>query len=135
MKRGLFIILFTAVVLLFGAPEKAQAAVASIDLQTESDTVRVGEEFEVTLWINVQPAEGESPQAAIIGDFEAYLIYNADVMEFVTAPSCITGGAGAGMLRIADIGVLRISWHNIANLTCCMGHTGQVKMTCVSINT
>lgn len=89
-------------VLVFGAPERAQAAMASIDLQTESDTVRVGEEFEVTLWINVQPAEGESPQAAIIGDFEAYLIYNADVMEFVTAPSCITGGAG--MLRIADMG-------------------------------
>lgn len=89
-------------VLIFGAPEQAQAAMASIDLQTESDTVRVGDEFEVTLWINVQPAEGESPQAAIIGDFEAYLIYNADVMEFVTAPSCITGGAG--MLRIADMG-------------------------------
>lgn len=102
MKRGLFIILFAMAVLVFGAPERAQAAMASIDLQTESDTVRVGEEFEVTLWINVQPAEGESPQAAIIGDFEAYLIYNADVMEFVTAPSCITGGAG--MLRIADMG-------------------------------
>ncbi len=102
MKRGLFIILFAMAVLIFGAPEQAQAAMASIDLQTESDTVRVGDEFEVTLWINVQPAEGESPQAAIIGDFEAYLIYNADVMEFVTAPSCITGGAG--MLRIADMG-------------------------------
>ena len=95
-------ILFAMAVLVFGAPETAQAAMASIDLQTESDTVRVGDEFEVPLWINVQPAEGESPQAAIIGDFEAYLIYNADVMEFVTAPSCITGGAG--MLRIADMG-------------------------------
>ena len=102
MKRGLLMILFAMAVLVFGAPETAQAAMASIDLQTESDTVRVGDEFEVTLWINVQPAEGESPQAAIIGDFEAYLIYNADVMEFVTAPSCITGGAG--MLRIADMG-------------------------------
>ena len=102
MKRGLFMILFAMAVLVFGAPETAQAAMASIDLQTESDTVRVGDEFEVTLWINVQPAEGESPQAALIGDFEAYLIYNADVMEFVTAPSCITGGAG--MLRIADMG-------------------------------
>ena len=102
MKRGLFIILFAMTVLWFGAPKQVQAAMSSIDLQTESDTVRVGDEFEVTLWINVQPAEGESPQAAIIGDFEAYLIYNADVMEFVTAPSCITGGAG--MLKIADMG-------------------------------
>ncbi|MBQ8315336.1 MAG: hypothetical protein IJX95_06300 [Lachnospiraceae bacterium] len=71
MKRGLFMILFAMAVLVFGAPETAQAAMASIDLQTESDTVRVGDEFEVTLWINVQPAEGESPQAAIIGDIEA----------------------------------------------------------------
>ena len=102
MKRGLFFILSVIAVLLLGAPETTQAAVATIDLQTENDTVRVDEEFEVTLWIQVQPAEGETPQAAIIGDFEAYLIYNADVIEFVTAPSCITGGAG--MLRISDMG-------------------------------
>jgi len=101
MKQGLFLLLF-AVMLLCGAPKTAQAAVATIELQTESDVVRVGEEFELTLWINVQPVEGETPQAAVIGDFEAYLIYNADVIEFVTAPSCITGGAG--MLRIADMG-------------------------------
>ncbi len=101
MKRGLFFALLTAVLLFFGT-ETAQAAVAMIDLQTEKEAVRVDEEFEVSLWINVQPAEGESPQAAVIGDFEAYLIYDADVIEFVTAPSCITGGAG--MLRIADMG-------------------------------
>lgn len=101
MKRGLFFIMLSAV-LWFGSTEPAQAAVATIDLQTEQESVRVGEEFEVTLWIQVQPAEGETAQAAVIGDFEAYLIYNADVMEFITAPSCITGGAG--MLRIADMG-------------------------------
>ena len=101
MKRGLFLIMLAAV-LWFGTVEPAQAAVATIDLQTEQESVRVGEEFEVTLWIQVQPAEGETAQAAVIGDFEAYLIYNADVMEFITAPSCITGGAG--MLRIADMG-------------------------------
>ncbi len=102
MKRGLVLVLLAAAVLLFGVPERVQAAVATIELQVESDTVRVNDEFEVTLWINVQPAEGESPQAAVIGDFEAYLIYNADVIEFVTAPSCFTGGAG--MLKIADMG-------------------------------
>jgi len=101
MKRGLFFIMLAAV-LLFGSAEPAQAAVATIELQAESETVRVDEEFEVTLWIQVQPTEGETAQAAVIGDFEAYLIYNADVMEFITAPSCITGGAG--MLRIADMG-------------------------------
>lgn len=101
MKRTLFFVLL-ATMLLFGATETAQAAVATIELQTASESVRVGEEFEVTLLISAQPTEGENPQAATIGDFEAYLIYNADVMEFVTAPSCITGGAG--MLRIADMG-------------------------------
>lgn len=91
-----------AVVLMLGTEETAQAAVATIDLQTESETVRVGDEFEVTLLITALPVADESPKAAIIGDFEAYLIYNADVLEFVTAPPCITGGAG--MLRIMDMG-------------------------------
>ncbi len=102
MKRVPVFVLLVFAALIFGAPKQAQAAVATIELQAESDAVRVGEEFEVTLWINVQPAEGESAQAAVIGDFEAYLIYNADVIEFVTAPSCFTGGAG--MLKISDMG-------------------------------
>lgn len=101
MKQGLFLLLF-ALVVGFGAAETAQAAVAAIELQAEEEVIRVGEEFEVTLTIRAQPAQDETPQAATIGDFEAYLMYNADVMEFVTAPSCITGGAG--MLRIADMG-------------------------------
>ena len=40
MKRGLFLILFALAVLWFGTPEQAQAAMASIDLQVESDTCR-----------------------------------------------------------------------------------------------
>lgn len=101
MKRGLFCILL-AVWLSIGTAETAQAAVATIELQTESETVKAGDEFEVTLSITAQPEEGETTQAAAIGDFEAFLLYDADVIEFVTAPSCITGGAG--MLRIADLG-------------------------------
>lgn len=101
MKRGLFFMLL-AVVLMLGTEETAQAAVATIELQAESETVRVDDEFEVTLLITALPVADESPKAAIIGDFEAYLIYNADVLEFVTAPPCITGGAG--MLRIMDMG-------------------------------
>lgn len=101
MKRGLFLVLL-AVVLLFGAEETAQAAVATIELQVENESVRVGDEFEVTLLISAIPGADESPKAALIGDFEAYLIYNADVIEFVTAPPCIMGGAG--MLRIMDMG-------------------------------
>ncbi len=102
MKRGLVFILLVATALFLRMPETAQAAVATIDLQVENEVVRVDEEFELTLWIQVQPTDGETPQAAIIGDFEAYLIYDADVIEFVTAPSCFTGGAG--MLKISDMG-------------------------------
>ena len=101
MKRGLFLILLAATVLL-GARETAQAAVATIELQTETEEIRVDDEFEVTLTITAQPLEGETAGSATIGDFEAHLMYDADIMEFVTAPSCITGGAG--MLRISDIG-------------------------------
>ncbi|MBQ9767285.1 MAG: cadherin-like beta sandwich domain-containing protein [Lachnospiraceae bacterium] len=101
MKRGLFLILLAATVLL-GARETAQAAVATIELQTEAEEIRVDDEFEVTLTITAQPLEGETAGDATIGDFEAHLMYDADIMEFVTAPSCITGGAG--MLRISDIG-------------------------------
>jgi len=101
MKRGLFFVLL-AVVLMLGTSETVQAAVATIELQAEEDVVRVGDEFEVTLLITALPVGDESPKAAMIGDFEAYLIYNADVIEFVTAPPCITGGAG--MLRIMDMG-------------------------------
>lgn len=101
MKRGLFFILL-AVTIWFGKGETAQAAVATIDLTTDAEMIRVGEEFEVILTISAQPTEGETVQAATIGDFEAHLLYDADIIEFITAPSCITGGAG--MLRIADIG-------------------------------
>ena len=101
MKQRLFFILLAAVCLL-GTAKTAQAAVATIELQTDKEVIRTDEEFEVSLLISAQPVDGETPQDAIIGDFEAYLIYNKDVMEFVTAPSCITGGAG--MLRIADMG-------------------------------
>lgn len=101
MKRVLFVILFAAM-FRFMPAETAQAAVATIELQTEAETIRVDEEFEVILLIEAQPAEGESAKAATIGDFEAHLIYDPDVMEFVTAPSCIMGGAG--MLRISDMG-------------------------------
>lgn len=101
MKRGLFWILLASV-LWFGAKETAQAAVATIELRTEAESVRVEDEFEVSLTITTQPLENETVRDATIGDFEAYLMYDAELMEFITAPACITGGAG--MLRISDIG-------------------------------
>lgn len=101
MKRGLFFVLLT-VIMLLGGNQKAEAAVATISLTTETETISVGDEFEVVLIISAQPTDGEALQEATIGDFEAHLLYDADIIEFVTAPSCITGGAG--MLRIADIG-------------------------------
>lgn len=102
MKRGIFLVLLVAGLWL--CPVKATlAAMATIQLTTPSETVRVDEEFEVSIIITSQPSEGESAKAAIIGDFEAFLLYDDSLFEFVTAASsCITGGGGN--LRIADFG-------------------------------
>lgn len=101
MKQGMFILLM-AVLLGIWPAASAEAAMAKIELQTESDVVHVDDEFELSIVITAQPSEGESAAAAIIGDFEAFLIYDDTIFEFVTAPSCITGGAGN--LRISDLG-------------------------------
>lgn len=102
MKRGVFLILLAAVLWMIPAKPVA-AAMATIRLQTSSEVVRVDDEFEVSIIITAQPSEGESSQTAVIGDFEAYLIYDDTIFEFVTAASsCITGGGGN--LKIADFG-------------------------------
>lgn len=102
MKRGAFLFLIIAFIWIF--PEKtAAAAMATIRIQTPSEVVRVDDEFEVSIEITAQPSEGESSATAVIGDFEAYLIYDDTIFEFVTAASsCITGGGGN--LKISDFG-------------------------------
>ena len=71
----------------------AHAASATITLTTESEEIRVGDTIELQMTISAD---------AVIGDFEAFLTYDDTVLEFYSAASCITGGAG--MLKVADIG-------------------------------
>lgn len=89
--------------LVFLVPKKtALAAQATVSLTTQNETVRVGDEFEVVLTIDAEAGEGESPDSAVIGDFEAFLIYDNDLFEFMSAPPGFSGDAG--ILKISDIG-------------------------------
>lgn len=101
MKRG-FVAFVAALMILFSTKQMAAAATATIEISTETETVRVDEEFTVVLTIRSAPGDNETKQDAAIGDFEAYLIYDADLCDYVSAPLCITGGDG--MLKISDIG-------------------------------
>ena len=71
----------------------ADAASATITLSTETEEICVGDTVELQLTITAD---------TVIGDFEAFLSYDDTILEFYSAASCITGGAG--MLKIADIG-------------------------------
>lgn len=73
--------------------QPVQAASATITLTTDSQEIRVGDTVEIKLTIKAD---------ATIGDFEAFISYDDTVMEFYSAVSCITGGAG--FLKVADIG-------------------------------
>lgn len=69
------------------------AASADINFETAEDTVTVGEEIIVSLIITSDSS---------IGDFEGYITYDPELMQYVTGPSCITGSDG--YLKVSDIG-------------------------------
>ncbi len=71
----------------------AYAASADITFSSENAEVSVGENVTVVLRITAD---------VTIGDFEGYLSYDANLLEYVSGPACITGGDG--YLRIYDIG-------------------------------
>lgn len=80
--------------LLGGLPESlVQAASATVTISTDAEEIRVGDTVEIKLTIKAD---------ATIGDFETFLSYDDTIMEFYSAVSCITGGAG--ILKVADIG-------------------------------
>lgn len=70
-----------------------RAASATITLTAKEEEIRVGDTVEIRLTIKAD---------AVIGDFEAFINYDDSVLEFYSAVSCITGGAG--FLRVADVG-------------------------------
>ena len=68
-----------------------EAASASITLSTDKTSVTTGEEITVSLQLSSE---------ALIGDFEAYVTYNDDVLEYKNDSSRIAGGDG--LLKISD---------------------------------
>ncbi|WP_312372730.1 cadherin-like beta sandwich domain-containing protein, partial [Lachnoclostridium sp.] len=69
----------------------SMAASATIKIEVPNDEVDKGEEFKITIVI---------ASDSILGDFEGYLSYNAEIIEFISGPSCVSGGNG--MLRFMD---------------------------------
>lgn len=67
------------------------AASATIKIEVPNDEVGKGDEFKISIVI---------ASDSILGDFEGYLSYNAEIIEFMSGPSCVSGGNG--MLRFMD---------------------------------
>lgn len=70
-----------------------QAASVTIQFFVTEETVRVGEEFELTILLT---------STDTMGDVEAYFSYDETKMEPTSKPACISGGGG--LLKISDIG-------------------------------
>lgn len=89
-----WIAILLIIMLIVAAPVyPVQAASATITVSTTAEEPHVGDTVEVLLTIKADTT---------IGDFEAYLSYDDSILEFYSAASCITGGAG--VLKISDIG-------------------------------
>lgn len=70
---------------------KAHASSADIEFSTEAESIRIGDEFTVTLAITSDVAPGE---------FAGYVSYDGALLEYVSGPDCAAGGEG--ILRIYD---------------------------------
>lgn len=70
-----------------------QAASVTIQFMVTEETVRVGEEFELTILLTATDT---------MGDVEAYFSYDETKVEPTSRPSCIFGGGG--LLKLSDIG-------------------------------
>lgn len=76
-----------------GLQANVYAASASVIITAGTADVKKGEKFTVTV---------VAESSAVIGDFEAYISYDADVLEFDTGGSYVTGGDG--LLHILEMG-------------------------------
>lgn len=68
-----------------------QAASATLNLSTDTESAVVGDEITISLSVSSD---------AMLGDFEAYITYNADILEFKNDASFIAGGEG--LLKLTD---------------------------------
>lgn len=92
-KRSIVIGLFMMALCFLGLQTNVYAASASVIITAGTADVKKGEKFTVTV---------VAESSAVIGDFEAYISYDADVLEFDTGGSYVTGGDG--LLHILEMG-------------------------------
>ncbi len=92
-RKNILIILCIGVLCFLCMKEMASAASASVIITTEDTSVKQGEKLTITVI---------AESSAIIGDFEAYISYDAEILEFDTGGSYVTGGEG--MLHILEMG-------------------------------
>lgn len=71
--------------------ETVTASSASIWFEQQEGQVYAGDEVQIKLCINADE---------VLGDFEGFINYDADILEYVSGPECITGGDGR--LKIED---------------------------------
>lgn len=90
---GLFLILF--IVGLFINTKPCLAASTEIKINTDKNEVTVGDE--IIVYFNLS-------SDSQIGDFEAYLNYDDEILEYKEGPSFILGGIG--LLKITDSNVM-----------------------------
>ena len=85
-------VLLAAIILLILLPYTfCRAASATVNLSTDEEAAVIGDEITVSLSISSD---------VMLGDFEAYLTYNADILEFENDATFIAGGDG--LLKLTD---------------------------------
>lgn len=75
------------------------AASASVSLSTDKDSVTIGDKVIVSIQLSSE---------AVLGDFEAYISYNEEVLEFKNGASFIAGGEG--LLKVSDTNVVDVEY-------------------------
>lgn len=86
----LFIISMVSISLVM--EKHAFAASATIRFESSEPNIVVGDQFTISLTIDTD---------SLLGDFEGNISYDSSMIQFLSGPSCVTGGDG--MLRVQDI--------------------------------
>ena len=77
--------------LMFFENTAAKASSADIVISSDSITYRIGDSFTVDLSIEAD---------VLPGDFEAYVLYSKDILEYIPGAEIMAGGEG--VIRISD---------------------------------
>ena len=91
VKKALTAVCLTLVYVILMRSTGLKASSADISFKSDSSEYDTGDVFTVNIDITAD---------VIPGDFEAYVLYNADCLEFIPGIEIITGGAG--VIKISD---------------------------------